>query len=545
MIPTPCSSKDRALTRPTVIARIVATSQPRHARARPGHLRPSARTRREIPGSRQHGALRVAALSISLVFAAPAVASIYEAVTAPTDDFSRPEAYERNPGGATTSDRIAGRNVFRQMAPNLPFSARIDFSLGEAIFQRLWTAAPASTQATDGLGPLFNARACDRCHILNGRGHTPNASLPEDSAVSLLARISVAPRNEADTAALESGRFSAIPHPNYGTQIQDLAVPGHTAEARLEITWHDRPVTLADGTFVTLRRPDHMLADPAYGPLGSDLQISVRIAPQMIGLGLLELIDEAEILARADPDDSDNDGISGRPNIVWDDAANALALGRFGWKAGQPSIAQQNAAAFTGDMGLSSPLYPAGAGECTAVQTACLAAPDGNSPQFENVEVPGSLMDPLLFYTRHLAVPARRDIAEPNVLRGKDLFYASGCAGCHTPKYVTVTDANLPALSHQLIWPYTDLLLHDMGEGLADGRPEFRADGREWRTPPLWGIGLIEQVNGAAYYLHDGRARSLAEAILWHGGEAEPAREAFAAMRADDRAAMIAFLNTL
>ena len=196
-------------------------------------------------------------------------------------------------------------------------------------------------------------------------------------------------------------------------------------------------------------------------------------------------------------------------------------------------------------MGLSSPLYPAGAGECTAVQTACLTAPDGNSPQFENVEVPGSLMDPLLFYTRHLAVPARRDIAEPAVLHGKELFYASGCAGCHTPKYVTLTDASLPALSHQLIWPYTDLLLHDMGEGLADGRPEFHADGREWRTPPLWGIGLIEQVNGAAFYLHDGRATTLTEAILAHGGEAAASRSDFAVLSTDEQADIIAFLDNL
>lgn len=497
------------------------------------------------PEFRRVSALRIAALAIGLLFAAPAIASIYEAVTAPTDDFTSPEAYERNPGGATTSDRIAGRNVFRQMAPNLPFSARMDFSLGEAMFQRLWTAAPASTQATDGLGPLYNARACDRCHILNGRGHTPDPSLPEDSAVSLLARVSVAPRNDADTAALDSGRMGVVPHPIYGTQVQDLAVPGHLAEARLQTIWHDLPITLADGTIVTLRQPDYALTDPAYGPLGTDLQISVRIAPQMIGLGLLELIDEAEILARADPSDSDSDGISGRPNMVWDEVADAFVLGRFGWKAGQPSIAQQNAAALTGDMGLSSPLYPAGSGECTATQTACLAAPDGNSPQFEDVEVPGSLMHPLLFYTRHLAVPARRAIDDPMVLQGKELFYSSGCTGCHTPKYVTITDDTLPALSHQLIWPYTDLLLHDMGEGLADHRPEFRADGREWRTPPLWGIGLIEQVNGATYYLHDGRARTLEEAILWHGGEAASARAAFAAMSAGDRAAMIAFLNTL
>ena len=154
-------------------------------------------------------------------------------------------------------------------------------------------------------------------------------------------------------------------------------------------------------------------------------------------------------------------------------------------------------------------------------------------------------MDLVLFYTRNLAVPARRNAGAPTVLRGKALFYEIGCIACHKPKFATARDYEVPALAGQLIWPYSDLLLHDMGDGLADHRPEGRADGREWRTQPLWGIGYTEAVNGHTFFLHDGRARNLTEAILWHGGEAEPARDAFAGLPKEDRDALIAFLNSL
>lgn len=431
------------------------------------------------------------------------------------------------------------------MAANLPFDARMQFSLGEAIFSRLWVAAPSSTLATNGLGPLYNARACNRCHIRNGRGHTPNPALPNDSAISLLARLSIPPRSAEQENALREGRLNAIPDPVYGAQLQDLAIAGHPAEGQLEINYIVQPFALPDGTAVSLRVPDYAIGAPAYGAPDPGLMLSVRIAPQMIGLGLLEMIDEADIMAAADPLDRDGDGISGRPNRVWDDALGALALGRFGWKAGQPTLAQQNAAALLGDIGLSSPLYPDAAGDCTVAQARCRAAPSGNSPQFDNVEAPALMTEPLEFYTAHLAVPARRAIEDPLVLRGKEAFYEAGCTACHTPKFVTLTDPARPALSHQLIWPYSDLLLHDMGAGLADGRPEGQADGREWRTPPLWGIGLLHQANGTAFYLHDGRARSLTEAILWHDGEAADARDAFAAMPAEARDAMLAFLNSL
>jgi CxxC motif-containing protein (DUF1111 family) len=275
------------------------------------------------------------------------------------------------------------------------------------------------------------------------------------------------------------------------------------------------------------------------------VRMSPRVASPMIGLGLLEAIHPADILARADADDADGDGISGRPNRVVDDRTGATVLGRFGWKAGQPSIAQQSAHAFLGDMGLSTPILASAAGECTRAQAACLDMPAGDDPETGEPEVSQQVFDLVEFYARTLAVPERQNIADPVVLAGKRVFYASGCAACHVPKYVTRRGNDVGALDFQLIWPYTDLLLHDMGEGLADNRPEALADGREWRTPPLWGIGRTRDVSGHDELLHDGRARSVLEAILWHGGEAASARDSVVALPASERDALVAFVNSL
>ena len=220
-------------------------------------------------------------------------------------------------------------------------------------------------------------------------------------------------------------------------------------------------------------------------------------------------------------------------------------LGRFGLKAGKPSVWEQSAAAFSGDIGISTTVFPSGAGDCTDAQTACLAAPHGNTDVHDNAEIGDEGLALVTFYSSNLAVPARRDVDDPEVLRGKQVFYQTGCISCHTPKFVTHRLEDQPEQSFQLIWPYTDMLLHDMGDGLADNRPEARANGREWRTPPLWGIGLTETVSGHTYFLHDGRARSLLEAVLWHGGEAEPHKQSVIDMPAPDRAALIRFLESL
>lgn len=463
------------------------------------------------------------------------------AVIQPTADFSAAEPYELNPGGAATSFEPINRSVFSQPSANMSFERQLDFRVGDGIFRKLWVSSPSSTKSSDGLGPIFNARSCQSCHLKDGRGHPPQIG---EEAVSLFLRLSIPPQGDADRAALASHRTTVIPEPTYGEQLQSFSVQGLLAEGRMAIAHEEEAVTLAGGEVVTLRRPSYRVVDLNYGPLHPETMISPRLTPPMIGVGLLEAVPEADILAAADPDDADGDGISGRPNWAWSDTAGAVALGRFGWKATRPSIGDQIAHAFAGDLGISTPITMAAYGDCTMAQAVCRDAPDGADP-VEGVEATRQMFDLTVFYARNLAVPARRGVDDPQVLTGKRLFYTAGCTGCHRPKLVTARDAAELEQAFQLIWPYTDLLLHDMGDGLADGRPDGEATGREWRTPPLWGLGLTETVTAFPSYLHDGRARSVLEAILWHGGEAEAAKRNVAAMSRDERTALLAFLGSL
>jgi CxxC motif-containing protein (DUF1111 family) len=460
-------------------------------------------------------------------------------VIAPPEDFNAPQQFEELPAGAATVRLRTDADAFSQPSGNLEFEQELDFKVGNGLFKKLWVSSPSSTLASDGLGPLYNARSCQRCHIKDGRGHTPNG--PNDSAVSMFLRISIP--GGPDYAEIED-YIATQPEPNYGGQLQDLALPGHPAEYRLDISYEDVPVTLADGETVTLRKPTYVAADLGYGPLHPQAMLSPRVAPQMIGLGLLEAIPVEDLLAKADPDDTDGDGISGRPNIVWATEYAQPMMGRFGHKAGMPTIMEQSAAAFAGDIGISSPLYPAGYGDCTELQVDCVKAPHGDGDD-RTFEIDQQGMDLITFYSRNLGVPERRNVDDPQVLRGKQVFHETGCTSCHTPSHVTHRLEDRPEHSFQLIWPYTDLLLHDMGEDLADNRPEARATGREWRTAPLWGVGLTQQVSGHTQFLHDGRARSLLEAILWHGGEAQTARDTVVAMPKPDRDALIRFLESL
>ena len=495
----------------------------------------------------------------SLAFAAPVAALIVaafgataedraaerariEAVTRPTADFSAPEPFERRPGGATTVFEALNRDAFSHPSANMPFERELDFKVGNGIFRKVWVSSPSSTRASDGLGPYYNARACQRCHLKDGRGRPP---APGETPISMFLRLSIPPQNDADREALRTHRQPVIPEPTYGGQLQNFSVQGLLAEGAMTIAYEEVAVTLADGKVVKLRKPTYGLANLNHGPTHPDIMISPRVAPPMIGLGLLEAIPEADIVAGADPDDADGDGISGRANRAWSDEHDKVMLGRFGWKAGQPTVAQQAAGAFRGDVGISTPLYPAPYGDCTPTQASCRAAPHGGVSDENTVEATAEMFDAMVFYSRNLGVPARRDIADPQVLTGKRLFYEAGCAACHTPKFVTRRDSIGEEQSFQLIWPYTNLLLHDMGEGLADGRPEGAASGREWRTPPLWGIGLTETVSGHTFFLHDGRARNLLEAILWHGGEAEASQQNVVDMTTSEREALLAFLNSL
>lgn len=433
-------------------------------------------------------------------------------------------------GGATVF--ATGRNAFSLPSANMPLMQKLDFNVGNSFFRNPWVIAPASTDARDGLGPLFNTNGCQNCHIKDGRGHAPTHA--EDSAVSLLVRLSIP---ESDSM-LKAADQEALAEPTYGGQLQDFAVPGMLPEGRIHIEYSPIKKELAGGEIVMLRKPILSIRDLAYGPLHPKAQMSARIASPMIGLGLLEAIEQNDILALADPDDKDGDGISGKANLVWDTEAQALTLGRFGWKAGQPTVRQQNAAAFNGDLGITSSVFTQD--HCSQKQTACLNAPDGGQPELSD-----KILNLVTFYASNLAVPARRNHKSDSVKVGQQLFSKIGCVDCHQAQWRTSKNYAFSWLANQTITPYTDLLLHDMGEGLADNRPEFLANGREWRTPPLWGIGLTNAVSKEAGFLHDGRARNIKEAILWHGGEAEKSQKAFSNMPPSQRASLIEFLNNL
>ncbi|MBC8133760.1 MAG: c-type cytochrome [Deltaproteobacteria bacterium] len=417
--------------------------------------------------------------------------------------------------------------AFSLAARNLIGARRDPFFTGNSMFNRGWVTAPSSTAGQDGLGPTFNATSCSACHFKDGRGRPPETA--DEEFLGLLVRLSV-PGTDS--------RGGPRGDPNYGGQLNPRAILGVPAEGRAVVNYTDVPGTYADGTPFTLRHPTYEIRDLSFGPLAPNIMLSPRAAPAMIGLGLLEAISDETILALADPDDRDGDGISGRINLVFDPTTGLEKIGRFGWKANQPGLEQQNSGAFLGDIGITSPLFPSE--NCPAPQVDCISAATGEGPQIDQNKI-----DQITHYSRFLAVPARRTPKDPVVLRGRDLFVSVGCAACHLTQLRTGTRDGLPELSEQAIRPYTDLLLHDMGDDLADGRPDFLADGREWRTPPLWGIGLTPTVNRHSNFLHDGRARGFAEAILWHGGEGQASREAFRNLQSDERHALIRFLETM
>ncbi|PBB96503.1 di-heme oxidoredictase family protein [Mesorhizobium sp. WSM3862] len=464
------------------------------------------------------------------------------AVTKPTTDFTKPEPFELMQGGAGTSRKGVNRDAFSQPSANITFEEEATFKLGNALFRKNWVSSPSSTQASDGLGPLFNERACQNCHLKDGRGRPPESGTGSTSMFLRLARDA---SNAEERAELADYKLLNFPDPVYGSQLQDLAVPGLKGEGRMRIDYSEAKVTLGDGAVVLLRKPRYSVENLGYGQLDPRTTLSPRLTPPMIGLGLIEEIAPADILALADPRDRDSDGISGRPNLVREELSGAITLGRFGWKAQAASIRQQAADAFAGDIGISTPEVPKHWGDCTEAEKACLTLPNGVQERLGAAEAPPPVMDLVTFYSQNLAVPARRDLDKPEVLSGKKQFYEMGCISCHTPKFVTMRGTPNKAQAFQLIWPYSDFLLHDMGEGLADGQRVGEASGSEWRTPPLWGIGLTATVNGNSFYLHDGRARTLEEAILWHGGEGQKARDRFAGAAGADRDALIKFLESL
>ena len=419
-------------------------------------------------------------------------------------------------GGPAATIQRADAQAFSFPSPTLTATQRRAFSVGNALFKTNWVSAPASAAGRDGLGPLFNARSCSACHLRDGRGRP-------------------AERGEAaETGDLVRVALGGAPHPLYGGQLQDRAILGAQPEPAPLLEWEELPGLYPDGVRYSLRRPRWRGA----GSHQEGLAYTALVAPHMIGLGLLEAVPSATLHALADPEDHDGDGISGRVHLVRDRRTGELAPGRFGWKASQPTVEQQVAAAFVHDIGITSSLFPEEPLSMEQLEQNPSAASE--APELDDLK-----LSRVTFYSQVLAVPAQRAAGEPEIRSGEEHFSVLGCAACHRPALRTGPEAVLSGYQSVEIHPYTDLLLHDLGAGLADGRPEGDASGSEWRTPPLWGVGLFDAVNGHSFYLHDGRARSLEEAVLWHGGEAARSRDAFMALSAGQRHDLLAFLASL
>ena len=436
------------------------------------------------------------------------------------------ELLQVNSGGAMSVSE-SSRHAFSRPAPNVSVAQRGEFFIGNAFFNSPWIVAPASAGARDGLGPLFNARSCDACHNNDGRGQPPVKE--DEQPVSLV--LQFATPTPGDNNEPQSD-------PNYGANFNPFAIGGVPAEGKVRITHREIKGTYGDGTAYSLLAPEYTFEELAYGPLAANTKLSPRVAPAVFGSGLLEAIPEAQIMERNDADDANKDGISGRPNRVWDPLVSRAVIGRFGWKLNQPDIAHQTAAAFSNEIGMTTSFRPDQI--CTPAQTACAAAPGGGNP-----EISAEIFDHMISYQRMLAVPKRRNLDAPEVKRGARLFMDAGCESCHRATFKTAKVDGQPWLSEQTIHPFSDMLLHDMGDALADGRADFDASGSEWRTQPLWGLGLQQTVNRHTHLIHDGRARDVSEAILWHGGEGERAKETFRTMSKQDREALLKFIDSL
>lgn len=413
----------------------------------------------------------------------------------------------------------SGNSAFANPFPSLSGSASFNHGVGDAAFEATFVSAPAPVH--QGLGPIFNSVSCASCHIADGRGRPQEAN---GQMISMLIRLS-APGEDAHGGPLDL--------PGFGGQLQQRAIAGVKPEAEVNIQYTVQAHTFSDGEAYELRVPVYTLQN-SYIPFPAGMMWSPRVAPPVFGLGLLEAIPDWALLANEDEQDMNKDGISGRVNYVWNVLKQDRAIGRFGWKASAPTILQQTAGAYNQDMGITNFVFPH---ESSKGQL-----------QYDNLndhQITDSLLYAVAFYMQTLAVPARRNADDPEVIQGKMIFKQANCSSCHIPMFKTDVNVAFKAISNQTIFPYTDLLLHDMGPELADNRPDYLATGQEWKTPPLWGIGLTQVVNGHTNFLHDGRARTLTEAIMWHGGEAESSRNKFASLSAKERKMLLKFLSSL
>ncbi len=445
---------------------------------------------------------------------------------------------------AVAKSEVLPQEVYKQPVPGLSAKDKLRFNKGEKVFTNFWIAVnnPVIPLVWDlsqtgpaggewGLGPMFMATNCAGCHLNAGRGRALDTSGLR--VFQQLVRLSIpgqGPHGEP------------MPDPHYGNDIQSFDMvtrkdpEARAGEAEVFIDWVTSSFTFPDGELLDLRRPSVRIENMNFGPFADGIMMSVRNTQAILGMGYLEAVSEKGILKLAEKQKAM--GLNGRPNYVRDDINKKTVLGRFGWKANQPSIKQQIAAAFLADVGVTSAVYPEQS--CTPVQKECLAALKGDKP-----ELRPELWESLTFWSQSLDVPAQRNRDTPEFKTGEKLFESAGCSGCHVPEMRTGKYPAVPQIANKLIRPYTDLLLHDMGPDLADGRPDFKASGSDWRTPPLWGVGLSMQVNASNSFLHDGRARNLLEAIVWHGGEAKSARDKFVNFTKQQRDELLFFLSSI
>ncbi len=455
---------------------------------------------------------------------------IVNKVTVPTLNFDKAEKFEAMTGGAGTISDIS-RNSFSHHLSTLTFKDKQNFLIGNGMFRKVWVSSPSSTKASDGLGPLFNSRSCQSCHIKDGRGNLPSNKKP----LSLV---------------VKTGKYKGlnlIPDDVYGKQFQSFGVAGVSKEVDFSILRRIRTLSFSNNT---QSKVSDILISPIkfyYGKIDYANSISPRISPQVIGMGLLEAIRDEDIIKKHDPYDKNKDGISGR--VHWlksrEEGNNKKLVGRFGLRAATHSLTVQSSVAFMHDMGISNPLSTNRYGDCTKHQVECLNAPHGVQPNLGKNETNMKVLDSIVFYLSSLSPPKRRNVTNKSVLKGKEIFYNSGCISCHTPKYVTSKSVKKDFLKYQLIWPYSDLLLHDMGDELADKDLNGNITNKEWRTPPLWGIGLAQTVNPNATFLHDGRAKNILEAILWHSGEAQSSIDFLHEKYSENIKYLVSFLESL
>lgn len=435
---------------------------------------------------------------------------------------------------------IKNNNQFSDPDPHLDPALTGDFQLGNALFRKMWSTNSSSVPSADGAGPLFNSRSCQRCHLKDGRGNPP----VDDASVSASLVFQIV--NGAGATIDSSATHINANDETYGKQIQPFAANGLHGEANIFVRFEPTPFKYSDGATVVMHKPHYRIETLHYGDLSTTSSLSPRVAPPMIGLGLLEAIPESAIRSLADPDDQNQDGISGRPNFGYSLHHRKTMLGRFGWKASAPTIIDQASVAFSVDMGLSTPLLLANHGDCTDRQPECIKMAQFYAGQQSSPEVTQDMLDLVVFYSQNLKVPAPRNTKHPKFIQGQALFNQVGCQSCHVPEHSTGDTQDIsPHLRNRQIRPYTDLLLHDMGPELADVNPQGFAQASEWRTTPLWGLGLTKTVNPKARFLHDGRAATVEEAILWHGGESARSQKAFTQLSAAERDALLFFLNQL